>query len=99
MTYGNTPYLLALVNMVLCAAIIWSCFCRLNTDEARVRKRVRLRYVLLLTGAGAHGAQPILFGTMPGVAGVLFSVGVLIHLMLGMDGWRSALNAPTENHS
>ena len=99
MTYGNAPYLLALANMLLCAAIIWSCFCRLNTDAARVRKRVRLRYVLLLTCAGAHGAQPVLFGTMPGVAGLLFSVGVFIHLLLGAEHWRNAFDYQTEGHS
>ncbi len=92
MYYWETQrQLLALLNLVLCLAIVWSCICRLNTDICRTYKKARLRYALLLAGAGTHGLQPILFGTLPGVAGVLFSTGVIAHLMLGVENWRDVL--------
>lgn len=91
MMYWQTQQLLALLNLVLCLGVVWSCICRLNTDVCKTHIKARLRYTLLLVGAGTHGLQPILFGTMPGVAGVLFSVGVISHLVLGVDNWRDAV--------
>ena len=88
MTWWDTQQLLAMLNLVLCLGIAWACICRLNSEICRRWKLARMRYTLLLTGALAHGAQPLLFGSLPGVAGVIFSAGVFASLLLGVERWR-----------
>lgn len=88
MTSWDTQQLLAMLNLVLCLGTAWACICRLNSDICRRWRLARMRYTLLLTGALAHGAQPLLFGSLPGVAGVIFSAGVFASLLLGVERWR-----------
>lgn len=87
--------LLAVTNLVICLGIAWCCICRLNTHICRLHWQARTRYTLLLTGALAHGAQPLLFYTTPGPSGVLFAAAVLANLLLGVDNWRAALHNKT----
>ena len=90
-SYWQTQQILALVNLAMCLAVIWSCICRLNTDVCRTYLKARFRYAALLVGAMAHGLQPVLFNSMPGYAGTLFSFGVITHLLLGVENWRDVL--------
>lgn len=87
----TTLQLLAMGNLAVCLGIAWACICRLNTAVCRTYWRARLRYVLLLAGALAHGAQPLLFSTTPGPGGVIFAAAVLAGLVLGMDRWHTAV--------
>lgn len=88
----STLQLLAIYNLAQCLGIAWACICRLNTTTCRTYWRARLRYVLLLAGALAHGGQPLLFSTLPGPGGVIFAATVLAGLVLGMDRWRTAIH-------
>ena len=89
MTWWDTVQLLAIANLGVCLGIIWTCICRLNSNVCRRWLAARMRYTLLLTAALAHGLQPVLFGTWPGIAGLIFAVGVLVNLLLGVQRWRS----------
>lgn len=83
----QTYQLTALVNLLICGAIGWACICRLNSELCRLYKRPRARYSALLAGAVASGAQPILFGTMPGPGETIFAGSVLIYLLLNLELW------------
>jgi len=81
--------LIASINLTICAGCFWACLCRLNSMSAKVCKRVRLQFVLLLVGSLASGLQPMFFQQWPGVGQTLFSAAVLIGLVLSMSRWKS----------
>lgn len=85
----DSKALLALLNLALCAGIVWACICRLAVTSARVMPAVRWQFVLKLAGAGACGLQPWLFGTLPGVGTVLLSGALLAAMALGAARWRN----------
>lgn len=78
----------AIVNLIVCSCIFWSCMCRLEKMGKSVPKRVRAQFVLTLVGSVASGLQPMLFAQWPGVGQTLFSGSVLMCLLLSMDRWR-----------
>lgn len=78
----------AIINLIVCSCVFWSCMCRLNGMTKRVPKRVRAQFVLTLVGSVASGLQPMLFAQWPGVGQTLFSGSVLLCLLLSMDRWR-----------
>jgi len=82
---SDSTHVLAMVNLVLCLGIIWACIGRLSNAPCQQCKLTRLRWVLLLTAAQAHGLQPLLFQTWPDVAGALFAGAVWLHVALR---WR-----------
>ena len=59
-----------LLNTMMCGAIMVVCICRLSVMHTGIRKLVRLKYTLLLSGACAYGFQPFIFGTWPTPAGM-----------------------------
>lgn len=79
---------IALINLVLCMGVFWSCVCRLNASPSKVYKTVRARYTLLLAAASLSGLQPTLLSTWPSWADVFFSGVVLAFLGLNMSKWR-----------
>lgn len=87
--------LLAIANLSVCLPITWVCICRLNSAICRTHWRARVRYVLLLAAAVAHGAQPLLWATWPSPGGLLMSVAVLAGLILGRDRWQRAITEHT----
>lgn len=80
--------LLSLFNAGVCTAIIFTCICRLSLCHLGISKLVRLKYTTLLTGAMAHGFQPILFGEMPSVGGIVFACAVMVGLLCSAHRWR-----------
>lgn len=86
--------LLALLNVVVCGAIMVVCVCRLAMCHAGISILVRLKYATLLPGAMAHGFQTFLFGDFPTPGGVTLSVSVLIGLLCSAHRWR--WHAPAE---
>ena len=81
-------YLWALLNTVVCGAIMVVCICRLSVMHTGIRKLVRLKYTLLLSGACAYGFQPFIFGTWPTPAGMFFVVTVFVGLLTSSYRWR-----------
>lgn len=77
----------AIVNIVCCAGIVWSCICRLKGETSRKYKKVRAKYTVLLTGAAVMGLQPALIGSMPSRADALMSFVVFVYLLLSMQQW------------
>lgn len=84
---ASTSQVFALLNLALCAVIFWACICRLNTDTCKRHLRARARYVLLLAGAMASGAQPLLFNTLPGPGETIFAASVLAGLLINLRRW------------
>ena len=65
----------ALLNTLVCGAIVFICICRLSVMHMGIRKLVRLKYTMLLSGAMGYGFQPFLFDTWPTPAGMWFPYG------------------------
>ncbi|MBR2407073.1 MAG: hypothetical protein IKB04_08585 [Clostridia bacterium] len=72
------------------------CICRLSVMHVGIRKLVRLKYTLLLSGACAYGFQPFIFGTWPTPAGMFFVVTVFVGLLTSSHRWRRAAPIETE---
>ena len=83
-----SPHPLAVVNLVVCGAILVVCICRLSACHAGVAPLVRLKYTSLLSGALAYGFQPLLFATWPTPGGVFFAATVLLWLFCSRRRWR-----------
>ena len=84
--------LTAVINLACCLAIAWACICRLNDDICRRNLRPRARYALLLAGALASGAQPLLFHTMPGPGETILAASVLLGLLINVGRWTGRYN-------
>jgi hypothetical protein len=85
---------LALVNALVCGAIMVICLCRLAMCHPGISALVRLKYSTLLPGAMAHGFQTFLFGDFPTPGGVVMSCAVLVGLLCSANRWR--WHAPVE---
>ena len=79
--------LLAVTNMAFCMGIGWSCICRLNSQACKRLLLERARYALLLAGAVASGAQPVLWGSWPTIGSVIFALCVLLALLADVPNW------------
>lgn len=79
--------LLAVANLLICLCIAWSCLCCLNSNICRTFKLARGRYSLLLAGAMASGAQPLLFNSWPSVGSVVLAATVLVFLVINVVRW------------
>ena len=87
----------ALLNTVVCGAIVVVCIRRLSVMHMGIRKLVRLKYTMLLSGAMGYGFQPFLFDTWPAPAGMWFALTVFVGLLCSAHRWRRA--APRETHT
>lgn len=91
-----TYQLLALLNAVVCAAILTTCICRLSLCHAGTAAFVRLKYTVLLGGSMAHGLQPFLFGELPSVGGTVMACSVFIGMLCSAHRWRRRPPIETE---
>lgn len=89
-------YRWVLLNTVMCGAILVVCLCRLSVMHTGIRKLVRLKYTLLLSGSFAYGFQPFIFGTWPTPAGMWFAATVFIGLLCSAHRWRRRPPIETE---
>ncbi len=88
--------MLALVNTVVCGAVMEVCIRRLAMCHSGIAVLVRLKYTLLLGGGMAHGFQPFLFGEFPTIGGFVLSIGVFIGLLCSAHRWRKHPPVETE---
>lgn len=80
---------LALLNLVLCAVIAWSCVCRITLMDARTTlAHFRAGYALLLVAATSSGLSPLLWGELPGPGQIGMALAILYVLGAGYGSWR-----------
>ncbi|AXY83377.1 hypothetical protein [Acidovorax phage ACPWH] len=87
---------LVIFNTVVCGAVIVVCIGRLALCHPGIAALVRLKYTVLLTGALAHGFQPLFFGTWPNAAGVILSSATLVGVLCSAHRWRNRPPPETE---
>lgn len=88
----SARYLLALLNLVFCTLIGWSCVCRWIKMTGRTTRRwVRAAFTLLFAGATSSGFSPILWQDWPGPGAVSLAAGVLLVLIVGAKDWKHGL--------
>ena len=80
-------YLFALVNVAVCAVIVFIALCRLNAMEKSVLWRVRLEYAGYVGGAVASGLQPW-WGEWPEWGSVALALSVLCALLCTSRAWQ-----------
>ena len=90
----QTHQLLAVANLLICLCIGWACICRLNTPLCKRHLLARSRYTLMLAGSAASGMQPLLWGTWPSVADVLFAGCMLAGLVINVVRWPHQAAVP-----
>jgi predicted ABC-type sugar transport system permease subunit len=83
----ETFYLLALVNLLLAAGVIFISLCRLNDMDGTVLRRVGTEYSAYITGAAASGFQPLL-GEWPGWGSISVMAALLVGLLCSSHAWR-----------
>lgn len=88
----SNPHLLAVVNAILCLAIMGICICRLRLINKQVRLRVGVQYVVLLMAAAGLLLSPFLW-EYPGWGTAAFVGAVLF--MLCADSYQWQHGAPS----
>lgn len=78
----------ALLNVIVCGAIMGICVRRLSLCHPGISMLVRLKYTMLLTGSFAYGFQPLLFNDWPTRGGLILSMAVLVGLLCSARRWR-----------
>jgi len=82
-------YAFALLNLLLCSLIGYTCGCRMSRmSAATTSKRFRFQYVLLFVAATASGFAPVLWREWPGPSHIGVSIAVLVFLGFGYRNWR-----------
>ena len=92
----DTPRMLALLNLVLCLAIIHVCLCRLNCMTERVMLRVRSQYTIYLNCALASALQPT-WGEWPQWGTISMAAALLFGLLVSKQHWMAG--PPIESYS
>lgn len=84
------------VNFIVCSAVFWASFCRLNASSRDVFRLVRITHVLTLTAAVAAAFPSVLltdlanFFQVPptAVSALLLAAAVLVSQLVGMRRWK-----------
>ncbi len=91
MTITLEQSLLAFLNLALCAALGWTCLCRLNLMErSTTLPSFRAKYSVLITAAVASALGP-LAGIWPNLAQVLLTGAFVFVLAAGTSAWRDGV--------
>ncbi|UVH54656.1 hypothetical protein NWF24_17570 [Variovorax paradoxus] len=80
-------YLMALVNVGLCVAIVVISVCRLNTMQGSVLLRVQSEYAGYIGGAIASAAQPW-WNEWPQWGSLAIAAALLLGLIFSGHAWR-----------
>ena len=91
MTY-EMLLLTAACNAVLCAGIVFVCFCRVGVMRKDTKTVFRALYVLMGTTALASALQPVTppFYSWPSAADIASNAVLLFWLASGWSAWRQA---------
>ena len=74
--------MVAVVNLLVCIGIVWTCICRLRTDICRLNLLQRFKYSVLLPGGLIAGLPNLFFGEEAVKSTLVMSVSILIYLSL-----------------
>lgn len=80
--------IIALIALIDALFIAYVCICRLNATHIEVMPSIRFKYVMLLMGSLAYGAQPILFNEWPSVGGMVLMFCITAGLVGGFERWK-----------
>lgn len=84
--------ILALINLVMCLGIAWSCLCRLAAMSGISTKlRFRINYTLILVCSMSSGFSPVLFREYPGPGSIMLAFGILYMLGIGYGTWKNGV--------
>lgn len=88
----ETLLLTAAVNALVCAGIVFVCFCRIGVMRKDTKTVFRALYVLMGTAALASALQPITppFYSWPSAADIASNAVLLFWLASGWSAWREA---------
>lgn len=88
----ETLLLTAAVNALVCAGIVFVCFCRVGVMRRDTKTVFRALYVLMGTAALASALQPITppFYSWPSAADIASNAVLLFWLASGWSAWREA---------
>lgn len=80
------------VNALVCAGIVFVCFCRVGVMRRETKTLFRALYVLMGTTALASALQPITppFYSWPSAADIASNAVLLFWLASGWSAWREA---------
>ena len=80
------------VNALVCAGIVFVCFCRVGVMRRETKTLFRALYVLMGTTALASALQPITppFYSWPSAADIASNAVLLFWLASGRSAWRQA---------
>lgn len=85
----HNELMLALLNLLVCGALVWTCVCRLNVmSGAGTLRTFRLKYVVLFTAAVASAFSPVLFREWPTMTQIGISGAFLFVLGAGSKAWK-----------
>ena len=74
--------MMAVVNLLVCIGIVWTCICRLRTELCRLNLLPRFKYSVLLTCGLIAGLPNLFFGEEAVKSTLVMSVSILIYLSL-----------------
>lgn len=77
-----------LINFVLCAAIFWSCMCRLRLITRDTKESFRWLYIIVCNSAIASGLRGPLFGSVADWFDVISSAACLSLLLMSAHRWQ-----------
>jgi hypothetical protein len=85
------------INTTLCAALFWTCFCRIVRTDTQTHWPVRLAFVVLASAAAACGVAPwgvlapCLPASTPGPAQLLITGAMVLVQALTARYWRDGV--------
>jgi hypothetical protein len=94
MVDSMNPKFLMMINMALCAGVVYIGVCRLSALDKTIAMRVRMTYTLMVVSATMSMIQFWAWGTHPTPAELGFATATLGFLVLGSRRWRHG--APKE---
>ena len=79
----------AVLNLLICIGIVWTCICRLRTELCRLNLLPRFKYSVLLTGGLVAGLPNLFFGEEASKSTLVLSTSILIYLASNVLSWRT----------
>lgn len=80
-------YIPHVINLIVCAAIVYVCICRLRSDICTHDKIIRSKYAILIGGAYASGLEPVIFSPYADTGNIILGVSVLMGLCIDASRW------------
>ena len=79
----------AVLNLLICISIVWTCICRLRTELCRLNLLPRFKYSVLLTGGLVAGLPNLFFGEEASKSTLVLSTSILIYLASNVLSWKT----------